>query len=255
MKTIVIGDLHGHATWKQIVRAEKADRVIFVGDYFDSFNISCIEQMYNVQCILQYKKDNPDVKVVLLIGNHDLHYYPEVGYNGTSGYQPSPNAVSISALLNEHREHFTMAYSFDNYLFTHAGVGQAWMERIIAWEIVDKLPNFNAKDICDFVNSMWKHKPLLFNFIGNDPYGDSMGQTPVWIRPKSLMRDSQDIKKEGVIQIVGHTPQKKIDIAGHSTGSKYYFIDTLGSSGEYLIIENNLITSKSWRDAVLQNTI
>lgn len=52
------------------------------------------------------------------------------------------------------------------------------------------------------------------------------------------MRDSKNIKKSGIVQIVGHTNQNQIDIKGKATGGKYYFIDTLGTSGEYLIIED-----------------
>ncbi|NBP57427.1 metallophosphoesterase, partial [bacterium] len=39
MKTIFIGDIHGRSIWKEIVEQEKPDRVIFIGDYFDSFDI------------------------------------------------------------------------------------------------------------------------------------------------------------------------------------------------------------------------
>ena len=49
-KTIIIGDVHGRDQWKQIVAQEKdADTVIFLGDYFDSFNISAVEQMHNLK--------------------------------------------------------------------------------------------------------------------------------------------------------------------------------------------------------------
>jgi len=40
MKTIILGDTHGRDLWKQIVEIENdADRIIFLGDYFDSFDI------------------------------------------------------------------------------------------------------------------------------------------------------------------------------------------------------------------------
>ena len=44
MKTIFIGDIHGRSIWKDIVARENADRVVFIGDYFDSFNIGSAEQ-------------------------------------------------------------------------------------------------------------------------------------------------------------------------------------------------------------------
>ena len=39
-KVIVLGDTHGRDIWKKIVEANPdADLFIFIGDYFDSFNI------------------------------------------------------------------------------------------------------------------------------------------------------------------------------------------------------------------------
>ncbi len=67
MKTVVIGDIHGRSVWKLIVETEKPDRVIFIGDYFDSFEFSGVEQIDNFKQIIQYKENNPQVEVVLLI--------------------------------------------------------------------------------------------------------------------------------------------------------------------------------------------
>ena len=86
MKTIVIGDVHGRSLWKQIVNQENADRVIFIGDYFDSFDIKCENQITNFLDIIEYKKSSGK-EVIMLVGNHDHHYFPEIGYTGTSGYQ------------------------------------------------------------------------------------------------------------------------------------------------------------------------
>ena len=48
MKTVVIGDVHGRSLWKLIVNQEQdADRIIFIGDYFDSFDIKGEEQLNN----------------------------------------------------------------------------------------------------------------------------------------------------------------------------------------------------------------
>ena len=47
MKTIVIGDIHGRDVWKKIVEHENADKVIFIGDYFDSFDIPSSDQINN----------------------------------------------------------------------------------------------------------------------------------------------------------------------------------------------------------------
>ena len=75
-------------------------------------------------------------------------------------------------------------------------------------------------------------------FFGLDPTGDSKTQTPIWIRPLSLLRGNRDtFLKEKYIQIVGHTQVNMIDIKGKATGGNYYLIDALGI-GEYLIHED-----------------
>ena len=55
MKTIILGDTHGRSNWKQAIEAHPdAERVIFMGDYFDSFNISGVEQLHNFKQIIEF---------------------------------------------------------------------------------------------------------------------------------------------------------------------------------------------------------
>ena len=57
MKTLFLGDTHGRSVWKKIVEKENPDRVIFIGDYFDSFDIPGIEQIHNFKEIVDlYRK-------------------------------------------------------------------------------------------------------------------------------------------------------------------------------------------------------
>ena len=87
------------------------------------------------------------------------------------------------------------------------------------------------------INDIWKYKPLQFMFCGFNPYGDSKTQTPIWIRPMSLMSgNKKTFLKKDYIQIVGHTQVKKID-TGKATGGRYFFIDAL-DEGQYLIHED-----------------
>lgn len=241
MKIVAWGDLHGRSSWKLIAHLERdADVFISMGDEFDSYeNFSTAEQMYNFQELLNFKKEQEinGKKVILLIGNHTFHYYPEIGYQGYSGYQ-SGGAKSIEFLINENREHLQMAYAQDNILFTHAGVSEVWLRNVV----VDlEVPEYRANKIADFINEVWKYKPHNFNFCGIwSSTGDEETQTPIWIRPRSLMKSSQNIKKEGIVQVCGHTTQSQIDIEGKATGGKYFFIDTLGTSKEYLIIDDGV---------------
>lgn len=234
-RVVIIGDIHGRGVWKLIIHLEQPTEVIFLGDYFDSFDFNGLEQIHNFKEIIRFKEENPQTKTTLLIGNHDYHYFPEIGYTGTSGYQWDLN-ISISHTINEYRNYLQMCYKIDKYIFTHAGISEVFLDDVYGkngWDI---------NNIEEHINDLWKYKPKTFGFINNHftADGDDIHQSPIWIRPKSLMKSAQNIKKQ-YIQIVGHTQQNQIDIKGKATGGKYYFIDTLGTSGEYLIIENNQI--------------
>ena len=231
MKIIAIGDTHGHSSWKLILK-ETADLFIFIGDYFDSFIFSGAEQIYNFKELMRYREQNPD-KFIFLRGNHD-HYDWDTYGDVISGYQRN-NAHLIKEILSENKQHLKIAHSVDNILFTHAGVSEDWLE-LTAKSCGLDIPNYTAKEICDFVNLVFENKPDLLAFNGENPYGDDLYQTPLWIRPKSLIKSNQILKKS-IIQVVGHTAMKSIDM-GKATGGRYYFIDTLGTSKEYLIIED-----------------
>jgi len=226
MKTIVLGDTHGRNIWKEIVFQEKADRVIFIGDYFDSFDIGPAEQMFNFREIIDFKEKG-ECEVILLIGNHDFHYYP--GGETYSGYKAGA-APAIRQMLQENNHHLQMCYQLDNVLFTHAGIGHDWLVYQNKYE---------SGSIADFVNDIWKYQPNRFMFYGIDQYGNTKTQTPIWIRPQALIAGNRDtfLKKE-YIQVVGHTSVRKIDIKGKATGGRYYFIDTFDTSDQFLIYEN-----------------
>lgn len=223
-KTILIlGDTHGRLNWKQIISNNPIfDKLIFVGDYFDTHdNVSAEQQMNNFKDIIQFKNDNPG-KVIMLIGNHDHHYFPEVGYSGTSGYQ-SGAAPAISMLLDDNRKHLQMCYIHEKYLITHAGVTKTWCEN----------NNIDLDNLEESINELWKYKPNAFRFTQGkyrDNYGDEICQTPIWVRPHSLGID----KIDGYTQIIGHTTQSSIRL-----NNNIILIDTLGTSGEYLKIIDN----------------
>jgi predicted MPP superfamily phosphohydrolase len=230
LKTIILGDTHGRSIWKDIVAQEKADRVIFIGDYFDSFDIDPVVQQYNFKEIIEFKEKD-ECEVILLVGNHDFHYYP--GGETYSGYRAGAAPINRQ-LLQENDHHLQMCYQLDNILFSHAGIGDNWLTHQNKYE-----PGVDPGTIADFVNAIWKHQPNRFMFCGIDQYGNTKTQTPIWIRPQALMAGNRDtFLKKDYIQVVGHTAVEKIDIKGKSTGGRYYFIDTLDTSSQFLIYKD-----------------
>ena len=237
-KTIVIGDIHGRDIWKSIVAQENPDRVIFIGDYFDSFNIPGIDQIHNFKEIVEYKKTSGK-EVILLVGNHDFHYM-NVGET-YSGFQPALK-FDIGMVLKENMEHLQMAYSFDKFLCTHAGVSSAFMDRWFK-------NTWNCDNLVEKLNETFTYSPFIFRFNGWDPYGDDVVQSPIWIRTRSLLISNRKRGKDSIkgrfIQIIGHTQVKSIDIklTDKSMGGKYYMIDALPSK-EYLIYDGELKVGK-----------
>lgn len=237
-KLVAIGDVHGRDAWKQIVYDNPdAGTFVFVGDYFDSKDesLTAAIQIYNFLEIVTWKKTREELgdTVILLVGNHDYEYMPEIfGSTGIGGFQ-SGAAPAISQVLQENRDQLTIAWSYDNLLFTHAGVSEEWCRQVG----VESIAVSSADKLANAITDLWQFKPLSFMMRGSEPSGDSLAETPIWIRPKSLMKSSQGLKKAGIIQIVGHTQVKEIDIKGMATGGKYFFIDAIAHQ-QYLIYED-----------------
>ena len=243
MKTLVLGDTHGRSNWKQAIEAHPdADRVIFMGDYFDSFHISGAEQVYNFKQIIEFK-ESTDKEVIMLIGNHD-HHYLDVGET-YSGFKAAMK-WDIQDQLTKNMHHLQIAYQLGEYLFTHAGVSPVWMDDTFHRSVKD---SWSKDTMIDQLNDLYKNKPTLFNFshLGWDPSGNSVEQGPLWIRPAALMKANKGDNglKKRFIQVVGHTQVNDIFESFIATekamGGRYYLIDAMEDGG-YAIIEDGKIT-------------
>jgi predicted phosphodiesterase len=242
MKTLVLGDTHGRPFWKRIVEKEKDfDRIIFIGDYFDSREYTPVEQIDNFQEIIQYKKSGTRAEVILLIGNHDYHYFKAIGNQNTSGYQRDA-AAEIEKVIEENKEQLQMAFKMDNFLFTHAGVSKVFMDISFGKE------NWKTVNIADDLNKLFHIRPKAFMFNGVEPSGDDVYQTPIWIRVESLLVANKGTLEHELIQVFGHTKFHTISTVGKITKGRYQLIDCLGTSGEYMIIENGSIFYRKYQD-------
>ncbi|MEO6132662.1 MAG: metallophosphoesterase [Saprospiraceae bacterium] len=224
MKLIALGDTHGRPYWKDIVRYQVYDKIVFIGDYFDTKEeISAEEQISNFKEICAFKRTNPD-KVILLLGNHDFHYLDWTSEIYT-GFQRQ-YYDEISALLHEALANglLRLCYSFENILFTHAGVSKTWCEA----------NGIDMTNIESAINELFALDPGMFEFDPDPLLGEKMeaGISPIWVRPDRLKND----KPEDFIQVVGHTMQLRVRVI-----DDIVLIDTLGTSREYLLIEEGKV--------------
>ena len=244
MKLVAIGDIHGRDYWKQIIDQEQdADMFVFVGDYFDSFTIKGPDQINNFLDIVEFKKQSK-VPVILLIGNHDYHYYPGIEDSGTSGYQ-TLMAPSIKHVVSDNKQYLQAAYQVGEFVFTHAGLSSEWLDDIVDGWSVDSL-DATINDLFRFQPNKLayrSYKQVGSTVYGVGGYGSETFQGPIWIRPKALMAANKKTLRKQIIQVVGHTPQETIDIKGKSTGGRYYFIDTLEyGQNQYLVVKDNVVS-------------
>jgi len=229
MKIIVISDVHGRSLWKKQVNQD-FDHCIFLGDYFDSFDISGTTQYENFNEILRFKRMNSD-RVTLLAGNHDISYLDS--FCQCSGYQNGMAYLFKTILepLIEDNELLSCKV-IDNYLFSHAGITKTWFNNYGLKKFMDKFET----DLETAVNSLFKKDVTAFCFqnppanvsiSGISHYGNDIWQSPMWIRPPSLCFD----KIPDYIQVVGHTQVQKPTLE-----SGVWFCDCQENTEEILIL-------------------
>lgn len=216
-KIVVIGDIHGRDTWKEIIAKEEPfDKVVFLGDYFDSYYISFKNQFINYNEIIKYKDDNKD-KVITLFGNHEFHYIiDKISY---SGWNFSIYKEIHELLLNQfNNKTLQCIYKYKDLIFSHAGITKYWLKNVARTNLKALEENKINLDLLDF------------NFIkGGDPTGDSISQGPIWVRPKALYKD----KLDKYTFIVGHTPTASQNV--EIINDKIILCDCLPQG--YLVVE------------------
>ena len=232
-KILVCGDLHTKYDIFSKVKelARNYDKVVFLGDYVDEWD-AIPEASYNLLwALVDYKKSEPD-KVVLLLGNHDLsEWFPPNSLFHCSG-RNSKTSTLVKPVYSENASLFQIAYSYKNYLFTHAGLTSQWAkDNKFEIENRDDVPR--ASQWAYILNSL---------LLGNQDFvlGDTIRPlaTAGYMRggihaPSPLWADEQELKYNpiyGVNQIVGHTPQRTttqhIVTNGDGTKTELWFCDT-----------------------------
>lgn len=188
------GDIHGRSDWKLFID-NSFDYIVFIGDYFDNPAISAKEQIENFLEIIAFKKRFP-AKLKLLIGNHDLQYMSGVDDLYT-GWQEEYDE-QINAVLEENIKYLQPSFTVDQIIFSHAGLTKSFAQR-------NKL---NVKHVDKSLQALFDKDRQAFQLYNNSHDGDSVEQSPLWVRPKSLIQDKLDKYKF----VVGHTKQKVITL-------------------------------------------
>ena len=225
MKVLVIPDVHGSHNWEQAKQIiDTVDKVVFIGDYVDSWENKWPDQGENLNNIFKFARENPD-KVDVLWGNHDWSYFSQSRYGyQVSGHQPL-HSTEISSLLNANKDILKVAVCYDDWVFSHAGITHAWVTTFKGDCEAEGI-KFEEEDFFEQLNVAARNHVIdeLFDWHGFfSGCGDEPCQGPLWVRPGSLLSNA-----EYPMQVVGHTEVVEgIDFfAQGKNGSRVIVVDS-----------------------------
>lgn len=264
MKILTIGDIHGRSSWKEklfrstdgfrkkfLEKSEEKfpideyEKIIFVGDYVDSYDLNSSTILRNLLDIIELKKAYLD-KVVLLLGNHDVHYFVRgLRYDG---HRPEM-MYDLRRIFESNSSLFQVAFSLEaqefegrsdrKILWTHAGVTNSWFEKLNC-EFYNEdhykstfLRDYRESSDVEKINVAFELLLEEIFWIGQDAGGFKPSSGPLWIRPKSLRLDSL----EGYDQIVGHTFTDTIKSIHTENGNVIVLTDCLSEKFDFFEFE------------------
>ena len=240
MTLFVVPDLHGRTCWQTPAQAfldahGPDDRVVFLGDYVDSFDVSHEQQLNNFTDVLAFKKAHPR-RVVLLLGNHCFQYR-YLGVVKLFGFNEDLYPA-LHVLYKLHAEFFQVAYQVHRTLFVHAGITQHWLD-LHAEKIRQQRQDLEAAghsaQLADVLNALLRSPggPALLWEVGEEHGGSAPFDGPVWVRPGPL----EASLPTGLTQVVGHTHVPEITtVHNDSRQARVIFTDCLSHKIDFLTL-------------------
>lgn len=155
MKTLIIPDIHDKIdVVDTIIEKEPSDQIVFLGDYFDSYN----EDVDSCQkTALWLKKSLKHENRIHLIGNHDLSYISN-GKFPCSGFNNFKLWAINKVLTTEDWDKLYFHTWVDKWLCTHAGLSNNFYQEYFDNRNVIDFMNEESKIALDSIKSGFYHK-------------------------------------------------------------------------------------------------
>lgn len=201
----VIGDIHGTSKfidgYENILKNNNnIKKIIVMGDHFDPYINIPFELMVDRFLEFLHCLEN-DNRIISLIGNHDLSGYILKGEQTNRTELDIKKSEKITELVEQILPKSRLVYQQGDFLFSHAGVSDWWVKMVETqkgydFETIKKI-GWTDEELLDIVS----YYPYDCSGWGDDPC-----QSPVWIRPQSLI----DFPYKNFNQVVGHTKTKSV---------------------------------------------
>lgn len=226
MKILVIPDIHGRRFWKSACEQyiNQVDYIVFLGDYCDPYymeydpytsdNIFSDQRMIdNLNDIINFKAEHQD-KVILLMGNHDMHYYSRSFYDIALGSRYSQKYDQVlTKIFNDNNKYFQYAFAVGNkektILFSHAGL------TLNTYNDLCKQYNRNElypEELTEILNEDNDNINDIIFRVGYSRGGMNKTGGIFWADVTDFIRNNKDINvplKNNLIQITGHNGTKE----------------------------------------------
>lgn len=214
---IIIPDIHGRTFWKEAVKDNDTEEVVFLGDYLDPYpkeGISKEDALANFKEILQYKRQNYD-RVTLLLGNHDIAYIDSVAMVTRHDFE---HEKEIEALFADNADCFKLCTSttIDGrcFLLSHALLSKYWLDILCQHLNIDSP---EPENIADCINQAYIAQPEktleLLRIVSHYRGGELPIGSIVWADVRETALQGNLIT--GVYNIFGHTQIGKALIDEH----------------------------------------
>ena len=203
-KVLVIGDVHQKiGLLEQALKLEPELNVVIMGDYFDDFD----DNVFEVASMAEWLKINiNNPRLTLLMGNHDINYrVPKPGLLACSGFAGWKYETINKILTRDDWKNIKYFHSQGDTWFSHAGIVRHWFEHPV-----------NGINV-DVINNQIDRATMLVDA------GVLQGAECLWVADKhrggtadkgSCLWNNWSNSEffDNVIQVVGHTPHKDIQI-------------------------------------------
>jgi hypothetical protein len=205
MKHLLIPDVHERMDKLDAIletHLDNADRVVFMGDWFDSFQKFDAARIVKV---CRFINESVDTLIsTWLLGNHDCHYFFRHAGFVCSGYDPRKKAFIEELIQPDTIRKFKLHTRIGPWLISHAGYHHTNVH------MADDLTATASID-----RAIRGEFPRIFS-AGRARGGDAEFGGPTWL---DFNYEFEHI--DGIPQIVGHT-----------NGAEVRFKDSTGKPGE-----------------------